>query len=49
MDSVSLNAAEIIPYTNFKQMIRVVKRELAKNRYVEIWKDFIYSAEKWPC
>jgi hypothetical protein len=29
-------AAEAIPYTNFKQKIRIVKEELKKNRYIEI-------------
>lgn len=42
-------AAEAIPYTNFKQKIRIVKEELTKNRYVEVWdkQKLIYSAEKW--
>lgn len=40
-------AAEAIPYQNFKEMIKIVKRELNKNRYVEVWDKVIYSAEKW--
>ena len=41
--------AEAIPYETFKQKIRIVKEELTKNRYVEVWdkQKLIYSAEKW--
>lgn len=44
-----MSAVEAIPYKNFKDRIRKVKAELAKNRYVEIWDEdkLIYSAEKW--
>ncbi|WP_313758537.1 hypothetical protein [Tissierella sp.] len=43
----SYNVAEAIPYKNFKEMINIVSQELKKNRYVEVWDKFIYSAEKW--
>jgi len=44
--NVNVNAAEAIPYRNFKQMIRIVKRELKKNRYIEIWENVVYSEKK---
>lgn len=47
LDEISYNVAEAIPFRTFKEMIRIVKRELRKNRYIEIWDKFIYSAEKW--
>lgn len=47
LDEISYNVAEAIPCRTFKEMIRVVKQELMKNRYIEIWDKFIYSAEKW--
>lgn len=31
---ISTNVAEAIPYKNFKEMIRIVKKELKKNRFV---------------
>jgi len=43
----SYNVAEAIPYKSFKEMINIVKEELAKDRYIEVWDKFIYSAEKW--
>lgn len=39
-------AVEAIPYRSFKEKIRIVSEELAKNRHVEVWDKFIYSAEK---
>lgn len=47
LDEISINIAEAIPYKNFKEMIKIVKEERKKNRYVEVWDKFIYSAEKW--
>lgn len=47
IDEFSFNAAEAIPYRNFKQKINIVNEELKKNRYIEIWDKYIYSAEKW--
>lgn len=44
---LSYNAAEAIPYKNFKEMSRIVRLELKENRYVEIWDKYIYSAERW--
>lgn len=41
-----MNVVEVIPYKNFKEMIKIVKIELKKNRYVEVWESFIYSAKK---
>lgn len=49
MESANINVVELIPYKNFKQMIKITKQELMKNRYVEIWSGYIYSAEKWQC
>lgn len=46
MDTISINVAEAIPYENFKEKINIVMEELNKNRYVEVWDEFIYSAEK---
>ena len=46
MDTISINVAEAIPYENFKEKINIVMEELKKNRYVEVWDKFIYSAEK---
>ena len=42
-----LNAAEAIPYRTEKEQFELVQKELKKNRYVEVWDKFIYSAEKW--
>lgn len=39
--------AEAIPYRNHKQKLNIILEELIKNRYVEVWDKFIYSAEKW--
>lgn len=44
---ISTNVAEAIPYKNFKEMIKIVKKELKKNRFVEICDGYIYSARKW--
>lgn len=41
------NAAEIIPFKNHKQKFIIVRQELMKNRYVEVWDRVIYSAKKW--
>lgn len=44
----SINAAEAIPYRNFKDKIKIVKKELEKNRKVEVIEELgiIYSREK---
>ena len=44
-----MNAAESIPYKNNKHKWWLVKHELNKGRYVEVWDKLkvIYSAEKW--
>lgn len=49
LDEISFNAAEGIPYKNFREKIGIVKEELKKNRHVEIMDELkiIYSAEKW--
>ena len=47
LDEVSTNVAEAIPYRTFKEKIQIVKQELKKNRHVEIWKGYVYSARKW--
>lgn len=49
LDEISFNAAEGIPYKNFREKIDIVKEELKKNRHVEIMDELkiIYSAEKW--
>lgn len=39
--------AELIPYRNDKEKFIIVRLELMKNRYVEVWDKFIYSAKKW--
>lgn len=44
---ISDSAAELIPYKNCKQKFIIVHQELQKNRYIEIWDKFIYSAKKW--
>ena len=41
-----MNVAEVIPYKNYKEKFRIVKQELRKNRYVEVWDRYIYSAKK---
>ncbi len=47
LDEISTNVAEVIPYRTFKEKIQIVKQELNKGRYVEIWKGYVYSARKW--
>ena len=42
-----MNVAEVIPYKNYKEKFRIVMQELMKNRYVEVWDKYIYSAKKW--
>lgn len=37
---------EIIPYSDFKERIDIVSQELEKNRHIEVWEDYIYSATK---
>lgn len=48
LHEISNNVVEVIPYKNFKQKINIVKKELDKNRKVEIINELkiIYSAEK---
>ena len=41
------NAAEAIPYKNEKEQFELVQKDLKKNRYVEVWDKYIYSAKKW--
>lgn len=43
----SANVAETIPYSDFKEKIRISKEEIEKGRHVEVWEDYIYSAERW--
>lgn len=47
LDDISTNVAEVIPYRNFKEKLKIVKQELKKNRYVEVWNGYIYSSKKW--
>lgn len=47
LDELSINVAEVIHYKSFKEKINIVMQKLMKNRYVEVWDKFIYSAEKW--
>lgn len=42
-----MNAAEAIPFKDIKHKYNIINAELKKNRYVEVWDKFIYSAEKW--
>lgn len=42
-----MNVAEAIPYKNYKEKFAIVLEELMKNRYVEVWDKYIYSAKKW--
>lgn len=42
-----MNVAEVIPYKNYKEKFKLVMQELMKNRYVEVWDMYIYSAKKW--
>ncbi len=39
--------AELIPYSTFREKIRIVASELKKNKHVEVWDRHIYSATKW--
>ncbi len=47
LESISCNVAEAIPYNNLKEMKYIVKQELKKGRYVEIWDEHVYSAKRW--
>lgn len=49
MEQGQVNVAITIPYRNHWHKWRLVKQELKKNRYVEIWDELkvIYSARKW--
>lgn len=42
-----MNVVECIPYRTFKERIRIVKEELRKGRYIEVWDNYVYSAVKW--
>ena len=42
-----MNVAEVIPYKNHKEKFTIVFQELMKNRYIEVWDKYIYSAQKW--
>ena len=42
-----MNVAEVIPYKNYKEKFKLVMQELMKNRYVEVWDKYIYSAKKY--
>ncbi|MFY9175435.1 MAG: hypothetical protein WAO24_08940 [Peptococcia bacterium] len=42
-----MNVAEVIPYKNYKEKFAIVFQELMKNRHVEVWDKYIYSAKKW--
>ena len=42
-----MNVAEVIPYKNYEEKFAIVFQELMKNRYVEVWDKYIYSAKKW--
>lgn len=37
MHEESINVAELIPYSNFKEKIRICKEEIEKGRHVEVW------------
>ena len=43
-----MNAVECIPFKTFKERLRIVKVELKKKRYVEVWEGFVYSANESP-
>lgn len=49
LHDISANMAELIPYENFKERIRLVNIELNKNRHVEVWDKYIYSEAKAKC
>lgn len=38
---------EAIPYSTFKERLKIVREELAKGNYVEVWDKYIYTASKW--
>ena len=38
---------EIIPFCSFKEKIKIIKEELKKNRYIEIWDKYIYTETKY--
>lgn len=42
-----MSVVECILFRTFKERLRIVKEELKKNRHVEIWDKYVYSAEKW--
>jgi hypothetical protein len=42
-----MNVAEVIPYKSHKEKFTIVFQELMKNRYVEVWDMYIYSAKKY--
>lgn len=42
-----MNVIEVIPFTTFRERLEIVKQETSKGRYVEVHKDYIYSAERW--
>jgi len=48
-DEISINAADAIPFKNFKEKNDIINQEVRKNRYVEVWDELkvVYSAEKW--
>ena len=46
LDKTSINVAEIIPFKNHKEKFKIVKKELGKNRLVEVWDEYIYSQRK---
>jgi len=42
-----MNVAEVMPYKSHKEKFKLVFQELLKNRYVEVWNKYIYSAKKY--
>lgn len=49
MESLSINMVEVIPYENFREKIKIVKHEIQKGRYIEVWDGYVYSAKRWKC
>ncbi|HHX62325.1 MAG TPA: hypothetical protein GX707_16680 [Epulopiscium sp.] len=47
MHEESINVAEVIPYSDFKEKLRICKEEIEKGRFVEDWDGAIYTAERW--
>ena len=47
MHEESVNVAEVIPYSDFKEKMKISKNEVEKGRHVEVWDGYIYSAERW--